>query len=69
MPGVLGAVVIDPDATRKRLKTPANDGESFAQSAIVIVAEHYWQARQALEALPVKWNDGAGARWKGAPRK
>jgi isoquinoline 1-oxidoreductase subunit beta len=64
MPGVLGVVVIDPDAPIKRLKTPANDGESHAQSAIVVVAEHYWQARQALDALPVKWNDGAGARWK-----
>lgn len=64
MPGVLGAVAIDPDAPRKRIKTPANDGESFAQSAVVVVAEHYWQARQALDALPVKWNDGAGARWK-----
>jgi isoquinoline 1-oxidoreductase beta subunit len=64
MPGVLGVVVIDPDAPRQRLKTPANDGESFAQSAVVVVAEHYWQARQALDALPVKWNDGAGARWK-----
>lgn len=64
MPGVLGVVAIDPDAPRKRIKTPANDGESFAQSAVVVVAEHYWQARQALDALPVKWNDGAGARWK-----
>jgi isoquinoline 1-oxidoreductase beta subunit len=64
MPGVLGVVTIDPDAPRKRLKTPANDGESFAQSAVVVVAEHYWQARQALDALPVKWNDGDGARWK-----
>jgi len=64
MPGVLGVVTIDPDAPRKRIKTPANDGESFAQSAVVVVAEHYWQARQALDALPVKWNDGAGARWK-----
>jgi isoquinoline 1-oxidoreductase beta subunit len=64
MPGVLGVVAIDPDAPRKRLKLPANDGESSAQSAVVVVAEHYWQARQALDALPVKWNDGAGARWK-----
>ena len=51
MPGVLGVVVIDPDAPRKRLKTPANDGESLAQSAVVMVAEHYWQARQAIEGI------------------
>ena len=64
MPGVLGVAVIDPDEPRERLKPPANDGESHAQSAIAVVAEHYWQARKALEALPVEWDDGAGGRWK-----
>jgi isoquinoline 1-oxidoreductase beta subunit len=64
MPGVLGVVVIDPDEPRVRIKAPANDGESLAQSAVVVVAEHYWQAHQALEALPLTWNDGDGARWK-----
>ena len=62
MPGVLGVVVIDPDAPIKRLKE--NNHESHAQSAVAVVAQHYWQARQALEALPVTWKDGAGGRWK-----
>lgn len=64
MPGVLGVVVIDPDTPRQALRKPADGGESNAQSAIVVVAEHYWQARQALEALPVRWKDGDGAKWK-----
>jgi isoquinoline 1-oxidoreductase beta subunit len=63
MPGVIGVAVVDPDAPRKLLKLPLNDTESRAQSAIVVVAEHYWQARQALDALPVEWDDGAGAKW------
>src|SRR5690606_25706840 len=34
------------------------------KDAVAIVADHYWQARKALEALPVEWIDGDGARWK-----
>jgi isoquinoline 1-oxidoreductase beta subunit len=64
MPGVIGVAVVDPDEPRKLLKLPLNDSESRAQSAIAVVAEHYWQARQALDALPVEWDDGAGAKWK-----
>jgi isoquinoline 1-oxidoreductase subunit beta len=64
MPGVIGVAIVDPDAPRKLLKLPLNDSESRAQSAIAVIAEHYWQARQALEALPVEWTDGAGAKWQ-----
>ena len=54
MPGVIGVAVIDPSEPRKRLKTPLQGDESLAQSSIVVVAEHYWQARKALEALPLE---------------
>lgn len=64
MPGVLGIVVIDPSEPRKRLDLPLQGIESWAQSAVVVVAEHYWQARKALEALPIEWDDGPGAQWK-----
>lgn len=64
MPGVIGVAVIDPSEPRARLKTPLQGDESLAQSAIVVVAEHYWQARQALAALPLEWEDGDGAKWK-----
>lgn len=64
MPGLIGVAVIDPSEPRKRLKTPIQGDASSAQSAIVVVAEHYWQARKALEALPLEWDDGDGAKWK-----
>ncbi|HEU4780399.1 MAG TPA: molybdopterin cofactor-binding domain-containing protein [Steroidobacteraceae bacterium] len=64
MPGVIGVAVVDPDEPRKLLKLPLNDSESRAQSTVAVVAEHYWQARQALEALPIEWDDGEGGRWK-----
>lgn len=62
--GVLGVVVIDPSEPRKSHKLPLAGEENLAQSAVVVVAEHYWQARKALEALPIEWDDGAGAQWK-----
>ena len=64
MPGVIGVAVVNPDEPRKRLEPPANDGESFETATVAVVAEHYWQARQALDALPVEWDDGDGAKWK-----
>jgi len=64
MPGVRGVAVVNPDEPRKPLKKPLNGSEDRAQSAIAVVAEHYWQARQALEKLPVEWDDGPGAQWK-----
>jgi len=31
------------------------------EAAVVVVADTTWQAMKALEALPITWNDGAGA--------
>jgi isoquinoline 1-oxidoreductase subunit beta len=64
MPGVRGVAVVDPDEPRRSLKKPADWANTNAQSGIAVVAEHYWQARQALEALPVTWDLGAGVQWK-----
>jgi isoquinoline 1-oxidoreductase subunit beta len=64
MPGVLGVAVVEPGKRSKQLQMPLGEDASLAQSAIAVVAEHYWQARQALEKLPVEWDDGPGAQWK-----
>jgi isoquinoline 1-oxidoreductase subunit beta len=32
------------------------------EDAVAVVADSYWQARQALAALPIVWNEGANAR-------
>lgn len=64
MPGVRAVVVVDPDEPRRRLSPPADWANTDAQSAVAVIADHYWQARQALEALPVTWDEGPGAQWK-----
>jgi isoquinoline 1-oxidoreductase beta subunit len=64
MPGVRGIAIVDPNEPRKVVKSLFYDGENAPQSAVAVVADHYWQARKALEALPIEWDDGAGAQWK-----
>jgi isoquinoline 1-oxidoreductase subunit beta len=64
LPGVRGIAVVDPDEPRRNHKKPADWCHTAAQSGIAVIAEHYWQARKALEALPVTWDFGPGTRWK-----
>lgn len=64
MPGVRGIAVVDPDEPRRDHKKPAHWANTKAQAGIAVVADHYWQARRALEALPVTWDFGAGAEMK-----
>jgi isoquinoline 1-oxidoreductase subunit beta len=66
MPGVRAVVVLDPAKTKG---TPAKQqstfgfADSLVQSGIAVIADHYWQARRALEALPVEWDAGPGGQW------
>ena len=66
MPGVIDVIVVDPDEPRdtSKIKAPMTLAGAMPQSAIAVVAEHYWQAAKALEALPVEWTDGPGGQWK-----
>jgi len=65
MPGVLAVIAIKPNENKPSdLKPPIPLGVNTAQHAVAVIAEHYWQARTALDALPVQWDDGPGARWK-----
>lgn len=71
MPGVRAVVVVDPAKTRG---VPVKDASTFgfgdcqAQSAVAVIADHYWQAKTALEALPVEWEAGAGTQWADADK-
>jgi isoquinoline 1-oxidoreductase beta subunit len=65
MPGVLAVVAVTPQENKPSdLKTPFPLGLSAAGHAVAVIAEHYWQARTALDALPVQWEDGPGGQWK-----
>jgi isoquinoline 1-oxidoreductase beta subunit len=64
MPGVLAVVAVEPGPRAGTAGKEPMGGVPFAstaQAAVAVVAEHYWQARKALDALPVEWEPGAGA--------
>ena len=66
MPGVRAVVVLNPSKTRGSSiagKATWGYGDNQVQSAVAVIADHYWQAKTALEALPVEWDPGPGAQW------
>jgi isoquinoline 1-oxidoreductase subunit beta len=67
MPGVRAVVVVDPAKTKGSpvpQKSTWGFGDNQAQSGVAVIADHYWQAQRALEALPVEWDVGPGVQWK-----
>jgi isoquinoline 1-oxidoreductase beta subunit len=67
MPGVLAVVTVDPDEARGvAMMSNAAYGYSLTapRAAVAVIADHYWQAHKALEALLIVWEDGHGAKWK-----
>jgi isoquinoline 1-oxidoreductase subunit beta len=67
MPGVRAVVVVDPAKTKGSpvpQKSTWGFGDNQAQSGVAVIADHYWQAQRALDALPVEWDAGPGAQWK-----
>ena len=67
MPGVRAVVVVDPSKT-KGSPVPQKSTWGFednqTQSGVAVIADHYWQAKVALDALPVEWDTGPGAQWR-----
>jgi len=66
MPGVRAVIVIDPAATKGSpvpQKSTFGFDDTKAQSGGAVIADHYWQARTALEALPLEWEAGPGGQW------
>ncbi len=67
MPGVKAVVVVDPAktvGTTLEQKSTWGFSTNPVQSGVAVIAEHYWQAKKALDALPVEWEPGAGRSWE-----
>ncbi len=71
MPGVLAVVTVDPKESVglkiADLQSPYGDNGmqlSAAQVGIAVIAEHYWQARKALDALRIEWDESDAVKWK-----
>jgi isoquinoline 1-oxidoreductase beta subunit len=72
MPGMLNAAVKDCpvfggkvksfDAARVSGMTGVKKVVQVGDSAVAVVADHWWQAKTALEQLPVVWDEGPNAK-------
>ncbi|MBL8698249.1 MAG: xanthine dehydrogenase family protein molybdopterin-binding subunit [Alphaproteobacteria bacterium] len=69
MPGVKAVIVIDPNEGKRGLPdrvtapmglTATTNGP---QAAVAVIADHFWQAKVALDMLPVEWDAGEGGKW------
>jgi isoquinoline 1-oxidoreductase subunit beta len=57
VPGMVYAALLQSPVHGGRLKRQV-------QSGIAVIADHYWQAKRALDVLPVEWDAGQGLEWK-----
>ena len=66
MPGVRAVVEVKPaeSGAADLINSPFPMGVSLHDGGLAVIADHYWQARTALDALPIEWDDGPGAKWK-----
>ncbi|GGF62432.1 aldehyde dehydrogenase [Azorhizobium oxalatiphilum] len=66
MPGVRTVVEIKPTPANEKniLPSPFPMETTRIQAAVAVIADHYWQARTALDALPIEWEDGPGGKWE-----
>jgi isoquinoline 1-oxidoreductase beta subunit len=60
-PPVLGGSLKGFDRTAAE-QMPGVRGIVPTSSGLVVVADHYWQARQARDAVQIEWDDGANVR-------
>jgi len=68
MAGVIDVVAVDPTEIRPGLPegmsaTFGINANNAPQSAVAVIAEHFYQAKTALDLLPVEWDAGEGSKW------
>ncbi len=71
MPGVRAVVVLDRSITKGSpvpQKSTFGLDDSLTQSGVAVIADHYWQAKTALDALQVEWETGPGTKWSDAEK-
>ena len=58
-PGIVKVVAIGGPGTDKSTADTVN---SKLRSAVAVVAEHFYQAKSALDILPIEWDEGAAGK-------
>ncbi|MBV6412735.1 MAG: xanthine dehydrogenase family protein molybdopterin-binding subunit [Xanthomonadales bacterium] len=67
-PPVFGGKLVKFDDSRARAVAGVRQVLAI-HSGVAVVADHFWAAKQGLEALTVEWDDGAAAEFSSASQK
>src|SRR6266568_745620 len=59
---VVGGKLTDFDASKIQAMTGVRHVLKVGESAVAVVADHWWQAKTALDALPATWDEGENAK-------
>jgi isoquinoline 1-oxidoreductase beta subunit len=59
---VRGGKIVSFDATKVRGMKGVKNVVQVGDTAVAVVADTWWHAKTALDALPVVWNEGPGAK-------
>jgi isoquinoline 1-oxidoreductase beta subunit len=59
---VRGGKIVSFDAAKVRGMKGVKNVVQVGDNAVAVVADTWWHAKTALDALPVVWNEGAGAK-------
>ena len=54
-------VVVDPSEARPKTELKTLYAEPAPQAAVAVIADSFWNAKSALDVLPIEWEDGPGA--------
>src|SRR5207247_9091133 len=64
---VFGGKLVSYDQTRIAGRPGVRGVVTVNDSTVAVVADTWWRAKSALEALPIVWDEGAGASQSSAP--
>jgi isoquinoline 1-oxidoreductase subunit beta len=59
---VFGGTLVSFDAAKIEKMPGVKKVVKVDDTAVAVIADHWWQAKTALDALPIVWNDGPHAR-------
>lgn len=63
---VFGGTLVSFDAAKVRKMPGVKAVVAVEDNAVAVVADNWWQAKTALDVLPVNWNNGANAKLSSA---
>jgi isoquinoline 1-oxidoreductase beta subunit len=66
---VFGGKLVSFDAAKIQGQKGVKHILKVGESAVAVVADRWWQAKTALDAMPVRWDEGDNAKFRALPSR